>query len=142
MADAGLPRYDPSIYPKDDVYKVETVGALGAPMDSWVPELAWRMTGVQSTGVVVDWAIMINAYREEDGAGGPRRRVERIDICDSEVHVHRFCRSSDPNDDLGKCERLISLSAGDEFSVDCQFDDQMVLVSHEWENRMRRWIDG
>lgn len=142
LAAAELPPYDPAIYADDGVDVVNSVSALGATMGGWTPELAWRMSLHRLNDTVVDWAIMMNAYREEGGASGPRRKVERIDICHSEVHVHRFRMSDDPNDDLGERTKLISLHQGDEFTVDIQWDNQMELISHEWQQRLRRWIDG
>lgn len=139
---ADLGRYDPHVVPDDQLYCDTIVSVLGPPMSGWIPELVYRVAIDQQTGLNVDWAIMTNAYRVEDGAKGDRRRVERIDICESEVHYHRFRRSDDPDDDQGERRRIISLYAGDEVTVNYQWDLQFSLLSHEWEQRLRRWIDG
>lgn len=140
--EADLGRYDPTVFHEDWLYRDKIVSVLGAPMDGWVPELVYRLAIDQRTGLNVDWAIMTYAFREETGATGDRRRVERIDICESEVHLHRFRRSDDPADDQGERRRIISLYAGDEATVSHQWDEQMMAHSREWEYRMRRWIDG
>jgi hypothetical protein len=136
------PKYDVSAFPEDLLYRDKVVSVLGPPIDGWIPELAFRYAVFQPIGLNVDWAIMLNARRTEDGTYAPRRRVERIDICHSEVHFHRFRRSGDPDDDQGERKAIISLYAGDEATVNDQFDLQMMRLSHDWELRMRRWIDG
>ncbi|MBB2990272.1 hypothetical protein FHR72_001740 [Mycolicibacterium iranicum] len=110
---ADLGRYDPHSCPEDQLYRDTIVSVLGAAMDGWVPELVFRLAIDHRTGLNIDWAIMTHAYRIEDGAKGDRRRVERIDICESEVHYHRFRRSDDPDDDQGERRRIISLYADD-----------------------------
>jgi hypothetical protein len=139
---ADLGRYDPLAFPEDLLYRDEVVSILGAPMDGWVPELVYRYAVLVPTGLNVDWAIMLNAYRVEDGGAGPRRQVERVDICHSEIHTHRFRRSGDPNDDLGERTRIMSLYAGNEATVSREWDVEMVIISREWQKRLRRWIDG
>lgn len=138
----GLQEYDVTAFPEDLLYRDQVVSVLGAPMAGWIPELVFRYAVFQPIALNVDWAIMLNARRVEDGAVAPRRRVERIDICHSEVHIHRFRRGDDPDDDQGKRTRIVSLYAGDEDTVNRQFDLQMTLLSQEWESRVRRWMDG
>lgn len=137
-----LARYDATQFPEEILYRDQVASTLGAPVDGWTPELVFRYTVCQPLGLNVDWAIMINARRVEDGGSGPRRRVERIDICHSEVHIHRFRIGDDPDDDLGERSTIISLYAGDEVTVSQQWDLQMQLLSREWPKRMRRWLDG
>lgn len=137
-----LPHYDVTIYTEADLFRDKVVSTLGAPVDGWVPELVYRYAIHQQTGLNVDWAIMLYAYRSEDGARGDRRRVERIDICDSEVHTHRFRLSDEPDDDQGERTTVTSLYAGNEATVNHQWDVQMAILSREWPDRMRRWLDG
>ncbi|MCB9440819.1 MAG: hypothetical protein H6523_11290 [Mycolicibacterium sp.] len=137
-----LPRYDATAFAEADLFYDQVVSVLGAPIDGWVPELVYRYTIFGPTGLNVNWAIMLYAYRAEEGVRGARRRVERIDICDSEVHTHRFRRSDDPDDDQGERSTVISLNSGDEATVSHQWDVQMMALSREWRERMRRWIDG
>lgn len=137
-----LPRYEVGQFPVDDLYRDKVVSILGAPIDGWTPELVYRYAIYAPLGLNVDWAIMLYARRVEDGGSGARRRVQRIDICDSEVHVHRFRRSDDPADDQGERSMIVSLYAGDEATVSHQWDVQMQWLSREWPQRMRRWLDG
>ena len=137
-----LPRYDPSQFADEDLYPDKVASILGAPIDGWTPELVFRYAVYRPLQLNVDWAIMLYARRVEDGGSGPRRRVERIDICDSEVHVHRFRRSGDPDDDQGERHTIVSLYAGDEATVSHQYDLQMQWLSREWPKRLRRWLDG
>jgi len=137
-----LPRYEVGKFPVDDLYGDKVVSILGAPINGWVPELVYRYAIFVPLGLNVDWAIMLYARRVEDRGSGARRRVERIDICDSEVHIHRFRRSDDPADDQGERSAIVSLYAGDEATVSHQWDIQMQWLSHEWPQRMRRWLDG
>lgn len=139
---ADLGKYHPSVFPEEHLYRDKIASVLGAPMDGWIPELVYRLAIDKRTGLNVDWAIMTYAFRVEDGAAGPRRRVERIDVCESEVHYHRFRRSDDPDDDQGERHRIVSLYAGDAATVNHQWDLQMTLHSREWDKRLRRWIDG
>jgi hypothetical protein len=133
--------YDPSVYAEEDLYCDEVTSVLGAPIDGWTFELVYRVA-IDGHGLNVNWAITISARVTADGPTAERRRVERIDICHSEVHRHRFWKSSDPVDDLGKRKRIESLSAGDAATVSRQWDIQMMLVSREWSKRARWWIDG
>jgi hypothetical protein len=137
-----LPHYDVTVFAETDLYRDKVASTLGDAMDGWVPELVYRYAVHQQLGLNVDWAIMLYAYRGEDGARGTRRRVERIDICDSEVHTHRFRLSGDPGDDQGERTTVTSLYAGDEATVSHQWDVQMAALSREWPERMRRWLDG
>jgi len=134
--------YDPAnLFDEDDLARDKVVGVLGEPIDGWVPELVYRYA-LHRSGLMVDWAIMLDTYRVEHGSDEPRRRVERIDICESEVHVHRFRRSDDPDDDQGERATILPLYAGDEVTVDRQWDEQFAILNREWRQRMRRWIDG
>lgn len=81
---AELPLHNPATYP-DELDTDKYVGSLGLTVDGWAPKLAWRMSRLRHYGTLVDWAIMIDAYREEAGPAGSRRRVERIDVCHSEL---------------------------------------------------------
>ena len=139
---AELGRYDISEFPEDQLYTDECVSVMGAPIHGWVPELFFRYTIFTPEGLNVDWAIALNVRRVEDGGSGPRRKVERIDICHSEVHSHRFKMSDDPDDDLGRRKKLVSLYAGDAVTVNDQWDLQMHILSREWPQRVERWIDG
>ena len=143
LASGQFSPYDPTTFPEDLLYRDKVVSQLGAAVDGWIPELVYRYAIHGPLGINVDWAIMINAYREDDtDTGETRRRVERIDICDSEVHIHRFRQSDDPHDDQGRRSRIISLYTGDEATVNRQWDMQMANLSREWPERLRRWIDG
>lgn len=143
LATGQLNRYDPTSFPADFLDRDKVISQLGAAVDGWVPELVFRYAIYVPLGLNVDWAIMIDAYREDDlDSGESRRRVERIDICDSEVHIHRFRQSDDPLDDQGRRSRIISLYAGDETTVSRQWDLQLAKLSREWPERLRRWIDG
>jgi hypothetical protein len=132
--------YDPAVYPADEVYRDTVVSVLGAPVDGWIFELVYRYAIYH--GRNIDWAIMIWARRVEDGMNPVRRRVQRIDICHSEVHCHNFRQTSDPDDDLGERDVIVSLSANDGVRVSHEWDDQMALLSVQWPERIRRWIDG
>ena len=136
-----LAPYDPSRFPEDAIYKDTIVSVLGAPMDGWIPELVYRYEIYAPLGLNVNWAIMLNARPAED-ASAPRRRVERVDLCHSEIHIHRFRRSSHPDDDLGERSPIMSLHTGDEATVSNEWDNQMALISRDWPDRMRRWLDG
>jgi hypothetical protein len=111
-------------------------------MDGWTPELIFRYAIFKPLSLNVDWAIMIDVYRVNEEGQTQRRRVERIDICHSEIHVHRFRQSDDPDDDQGERETLTSISAGDEVRVNDAYDMQLHLLSCEWPERLRRWVDG
>jgi hypothetical protein len=141
---AGYPKsnteYNPKGYPEDQRHDDHVVGVLGPPIDGWLFELVYRYAIYR--GLNVDWAIMINARRADDGSKGERRNVLRIDICHSEVHRHIFKQSSDPADDLGIRQTIMSLSNGDAAKVSRQYDDQMAAISRTWERRVREWIDG
>lgn len=132
--------YNPKDYPDDRVSRDTVVSVLGAPIDGWLFELVYRFAIFR--GYNIDWAIMINARRVEDGSKADRRKVLRIDICHSEVHRHIFRQSSDPADDLGIRETIMSLSSQDAVRVSQQWDAQMVLISRTWHQRAREWIDG
>ncbi|OBF91044.1 hypothetical protein A5791_15790 [Mycobacterium sp. 852002-51163_SCH5372311] len=140
---AGYPpsqqEYDPKAYP--DTYRDHVVSVLhDTPIDGWIFELVFRFAIYR--GLNVDWAIMINARAAVDGAKAERRPVERIDICHSEVHCHTFGRSSDPADELGERRTIMALVANDAVKVSRAWDEQMELISREWPQRVRRWIDG
>lgn len=92
--------------------------------------------------LTIDWAIMIYARRVDEGRQAQRRLVRRIDICHSQVHRHEFRCSSDPNDDQGIRTTIVSLSADDATTVNHEYDAQMALLSREWPQRVRIWIDG
>lgn len=136
-----LAPYDPSRFPEDALYEDTIVSVLGAPMDGWTPELVYRYEIYAPLGLIVNWAIMLNARPAED-ASAPRRLVERVDLCHSEIHVHRFRRTSDPDDNLGERSTIASLHTGDEATVNDEWERQMALISREWPERMRRWLDG
>lgn len=137
-----LGKYDVTAFPDDLLYRDAVESVMGAPIGGWIPELFYRFAVHRQMALNVDWAIMLYARRADDGTNATRRRVERIDICESEVHIHRFRFSDDPDDDQGQRKRVISLYAGDEVTVNEHFDRQLALLSREWESRMRRWIDG
>jgi hypothetical protein len=132
--------YNPKDYPQDQLDRDTLVGVLGPPIDGWLFELVYRFAIYK--GHNIDWAIMINARRVEEGSKADRRNVLRIDICHSEVHRHIFKQSSDPADDLGIRETIMSLSNGDGVKVSRQWDEQMALISRTWTQRAREWIDG
>jgi hypothetical protein len=132
--------YDPAAYPPDEVYKDTVVSVLGPPIEGWVFELVYRYAIYR--GLNVDWAIMIWARHVDDGVNAVRRPVQRIDICHSEVHSHEFLRSSNPTDEQGERNPIVSLTANDAVTVSREWDEQMALLSREWPARVRRWIDG
>jgi hypothetical protein len=132
--------YDPKDYPEDELNRDTIVSVMGAPIDGWLFELVYRFAIWK--GFNVDWAIMIFARRVDEGSQAERRKVLRIDICHSEVHRHIFQKSSDPADDLGIRETIMSLSSGEGAKVSGQWDYQMALVSRTWEQLVREWIDG
>lgn len=132
--------YDPKGYPEDELHRDTVVSVLGPPIDGWLFELVYRYAIYR--GFNVDWAIMINARRADEGSKAPRRNVLRIDICHSEVHRHIFTQSSDPDDDQGIRQSIVSLSNGDAATVSRQWDHQMAALSRTWERRVREWIDG
>ncbi|WP_156670020.1 hypothetical protein [Mycobacterium sp. E3305] len=133
--------YSPKVYPDAEIYRDHVVSVLNdAPIDGWVFELVFRY-GIYR-GLNVDWAIMINARAAADGPRAERRRVERTDICHSEVHCHKFSNSSDPADTLGERTTIMPLTEGQAVRVSRAYDEQMSLLSREWPERVRRWIDG
>jgi hypothetical protein len=134
--------YDPTAYPPELLDPDKIVGQLGAPMDGWTPELTYRYATLIAEDLTIDWAIMIDVHRVELDGTVTRRLVERIDICESEIHIHHFRQSSDPRDHAGRREILTSISAGDKVTVSRAFDEQLALLSREWPTRVRRWIDG
>lgn len=134
--------YNPNVYPEDYLDRDLIVGQLGAEIDGWTPELVYRYAIFLPDGLNVDWAMMIYVYRAGKASESTRRRVERIDICESEIHVHTFRQSDDPDDDQGRRTVLASISAGDAVTVSRAFDEQLALLSREWSKRVRRWIDG
>ena len=135
--------YDPHKYSTESLQHEEIASDLGPPIDGWVPQLTYRFTTYVPAALIVDWAIMLNVYRvSENHDDAHRRRVQRIDICESEVHVHEFRRSDDPNDDQGRRVVLMSISADDDARVSGEFALQMGYLSQEWPERVRRWIDG
>ena len=134
--------YDPEAYPPELLFSDKTAGQLGAPIDGWIPELIYRYAILMPEGLTVDWAIMIDVYRVDENGDTIRRRVERIDICESEIHIHHFRQSDDPDDDQGRREVLMSISAGDEVTVSRAYDEQLHYLSREWQGRVRRWVDG
>lgn len=135
-----LAPYDPTVFPENECSNDLVASVLGAAVDGWVPELLYRYTLYR--GLYIDWAIMIYARPADGDPSAPRRRVERIDICESEVHVHRFRRSGDPDDDQGERTAIMSLNSGDEATVSNQWDVMLAQLSREWPKRMRRWLDG
>ncbi|MBE5471601.1 hypothetical protein E3G67_003551 [Mycobacteroides abscessus] len=139
-----LPRqtapYDPAAYPDDLLIRDKVASILGGPIGGWNFELVYRFAIFH--GLNIDWAIMLNAVKDADGLCAERRRVERIDICHSEVHRHTFRLSSDPDDNLGDRTVIQSISADDAVIVNREYDKQMDFVSREWELRARRWLDG
>jgi hypothetical protein len=132
--------YRPQDYPEDELYRDTVVSLMGAPVDGWLFELVYRFALFR--GYNIDWAIMIFARRADEGSKAERRKVLRIDICHSEVHRHVFKRSGDPAGDLGIRETILPLSRDDGAKVSNQWDYQMALVSREWQQRAREWIDG
>lgn len=100
----NLGRYHPSAFPEGRLDRNKIASQLGAPVDGWTPELIYRYAILIPEGLNVDWAIMIDVYRRTDQGETVRRRVERIDICHSEIHVHQFRQSDDPADDQGRRE--------------------------------------
>ncbi len=138
----GLARYDQDGFPEKRLFRDKIAGQLGAPIDGWVPEVIYRYAALTPEWLVVDWAIMIDVYRVEADGEVTRRRVERIDICHSEIHVHVFRQSDDPGDDQGRKTVLTSISAGDEVIVSRAYDEQLALLFADWQLRVERWIDG
>jgi hypothetical protein len=134
--------YDPEQFPQDRLDPDMIVGTLGAPVDGWTPELIYRYEQLLPERLTVNWAIMVDVFRVDQSGNTIRRKVERIDICHSEIHIHRFRRSDDPEDDLGERDVLMSISAGDEHIVSREFEVQLQLLSLEWPRRVERWIDG
>jgi hypothetical protein len=132
--------YNPKDYPEDELYRDDVVSVLGEPIDGWLFELVYRYAIYKAYNI--DWAIMIFARRTDQGPKAARRKVLRIDICHSEVHRHIFKQGSDPADDQGIRETILSLSSGDGVKVNDQWDYQMTVVSHTWQQRAREWIDG
>ena len=96
----------------------------------------------------VDWAIMLWATWDNlqhllsEGTPAERRRIERTDCCESQIHRHLFTINSDPDDDQGQRIEITPLRSGDAIKVDREFDTQLALVSRQWEERTRRWLDG
>lgn len=140
----GLAKYDPEGFPEERLWRQKIASQLGAPIDGWTPELIYRLAVLEPAQLNVDWAIMIDVYRVEADGEVIRRRVERIDICHSQVHVHVFRQSDDPSDDQGRKTVLTSISAGDEAIVSMEFDRQQELLfeDDDWRRRVERWIDG
>ena len=101
--------YDPTVYPPDQLDPDKIVSQLGAPIDGWTPELIFRFAILRRRALYVDWALMFDVYRIDEDDKTVRRRVERIDICHSEVHVHEFRQSDDPADDQGRRKVLMSI---------------------------------
>lgn len=134
--------YRPDAFPIETLDSDKIVGPLGSPLDGWNFELIYRYAIQLLTGLNVNWAIMIDAYKWNEDGRSVRRRVERIDICDSEIHTHTFRQSDDPRDRAGRRTVHESISAGDEVRVSRAFDEHLALLSREWEARVRRWIDG
>ncbi len=132
--------YDPKDYPEDEVDRDAVVSVLGPPIDGWLFEVVYRFAFWR--GYNIDWAIMVFARRVEDGSKAARRNVLRIDICHSEVHRHIFKQSSNPADDLGIRETIMSLSSDDGARVSGQWDAHMALISRTWEQLVREWIGG
>lgn len=141
-AHSAVGAYDPGQLPPERLFADKVVGQLGAPVDGWIPELVYRYAILVPESLCVDWAIMLDVYRLDENGGVIRRRVERIDICHSEIHVHEFRRSDDPLDDGGRRRVLRSISAGDEVTVDREYGIQLDQLAHDWLDRVRRWIDG
>lgn len=140
-ATEALP-YDPAVYPPESLDRDKIAGQLGALIGGWIPELVYRYAILIRDGLNVDCAIMIDVCRVDEDGQQTRRRVERIDICHSEIHVHTFRQSADPDDDVGRRHTLMSISAGDAVKFSKAFDLQLALLSREWQARVRRWIDG
>lgn len=134
--------YDPRQFRTDQLHTDKTVAQLGAPIDGWTPELIYRYSILIPASLCIDWAIMIDVYRIDENGAAARRRVQRIDICHSEVHLHEFRQSDDPADDQGRRTVLQSISAGDALTVDREFGVQLTLLARDWPDRVRRWIDG
>jgi hypothetical protein len=132
--------YDPREYPADELDRDSVVSVLGPPIEGWLFELVYRFAIFR--GHNVDWAIMVFARRVDGGTGADRRSVLRIDICHSEVHRHIFKQSSDPADDLGIRETIMSLSSGDGAKVSSQWEYEMFQISQNWQQRVREWLDG
>jgi len=138
----ALAKYDQVGFPEELLFRDKIVGQLGSPIDGWVPQLIYRYAALTPEWLVVDWAIMVDVYRVEANGEETRRRVERIDICHSEVHVHVFRQSDDPSDDQGRKTVLTSISAGDEVIVSRAYEEQLAMVFADWQLRVERWIDG
>ena len=84
------------MYPPESLDCDKVVGQLGLPIDGWTAELVYRYAILIRDRLNVDWAIMIDVYRLDEDGKQVRRSVERIDICHSEIHVHEFRQSDDP----------------------------------------------
>jgi hypothetical protein len=141
-APAAEAPYDPKRYAPERLYADKVVGQLGASVDGWTPELVYRYAILVPESLCVDWAIMVDVYRLDGSGEVIRRRVERIDICHSEIHVHEFRQSDDPLDDHGRKRVLMSISAGEEVTVDREYGRQLDQLAVDWLDRVRRWIDG
>jgi len=132
------------LYP--DRFEDRTSFPLEPPFQRWKGELTW--TFAYYRGVMVDWALMLDVIRADApinvAEDGPRerRRVERVDCCDSQMHRHLFTINSDPNDNDGEREIFRELTANDADIVDSEFYHYFEMLIKHWEERVRRWLDG
>ncbi len=137
--------YLPEILYPDRVEDV-TSFALEPPFAGWRGELTW--TYALYRGLVVDWALMLYVVRADAPidveAHGPRerRRVERVDCCDSQIHRHLFTINSEPEDNDGEREVFRQLSANDADIVNGELDHYFQMMIKHWPERVRRWLDG
>ena len=138
-------KYLPKIlYP--DRFEDETSFALEPPFQGWKGELIWAFA--YDRGVMVDWALMLNVIDADAPINvaelGPRqrRRVERVDCCDSQIHRHLFTINSDPDDNDGEREIFRELTANDADVVNREFHHYYDQMIKHWTERVRRWLDG
>lgn len=138
-------KYLPKIlYP--DRFEDETSFILGPPFEGWVAELRWKAAYYREH--IVDWALMLDVIDADDPVNvaelGPRdrRRVERVDCCDSQIHRHLFTINSDPDDNDGEREPFKELTANDADVVNDEFNHYYDQMIRHWRERVRRWRNG
>jgi len=132
------------LYP--DRFEDQTSFPLEPPFQGWKGELTWTFSYYR--GIMVDWALMLDVIRSDApidvAVHGPRerRRVERVDCCDSQIHRHLFTINSDPDDDDGERQIFRELTANDADIVDGEFHHYFDMLIGHWPERVRRWLDG
>jgi hypothetical protein len=127
-------------------FEDQTSFALEGEFQGWRGELTW--TYALDHGLIVDWALMLDVLRVDaplnvaEHGLRERRRVERVDSCDSQIHRHLFTINSDPDDNDGEREILIRLSENDADIVDRECQHYLDMLVKYWQERARRWLDG